>query len=152
MFFLEEPYTLEMNIHHQVALTAQCFKILSCQPSLSSIAPGRSSRLHSVSTQSWSCMPLQIGQYWLIHVYESIEHCFWVTFLLLQQCPLDSLLFCEVLLPVFVQNSILVYLPSSLFSMHFVNIKVVYPYNSTDLATAWKKFYFIREIRFPYDQ
>ena len=41
--------------HHHVALSALTFLTLSCHPSLSSIAPGRSSGLHPVSSQSY-CM------------------------------------------------------------------------------------------------
>ena len=38
--------------HHDVTLPARISLTLSCQSSLSSSAPGRSSRLHPVSTQS----------------------------------------------------------------------------------------------------
>ena len=40
--------------HHQIALTSQISLTLSHHPSLSSIAPGRSFRLHLVSIQSYA--------------------------------------------------------------------------------------------------
>ena len=39
-------------------------------------------------------------------------------------------------------RSILVQLPSSLFSRRFVRVQVVQPYSSTDTTTAWKNFRF----------
>ena len=41
------------DYHHQVMQTAWISLILSCQPSLSSVAPWRSSRRHPVSTQRY---------------------------------------------------------------------------------------------------
>ena len=46
--------------HHHGALSAQISLTLSCHPSLSSIASGRSSRLHPVSAQS-CCMLVLAG-------------------------------------------------------------------------------------------
>ena len=58
-------------IYHQILLTVWSSLILSQQLFLSSIAPGRSSRLHPVSTQSWCTyvfdpiyQPLRLGRIW----------------------------------------------------------------------------------------
>ena len=58
-------------------------------------------------------------------------------------------LFCGVLLPGLVQiaHSILVYLPSSFFSLHLVSVHVVHPYSSIDTTIAWKKLHFILLVR-----
>ena len=50
--------------------------------------------------------------------------------------------------------NILIYLPCSFFNMNFIRINGIHQQNSTDLAPASKKipFYFIREIRCPYNQ
>ena len=40
-------------------------------------------------------------------------------------------------------RSILVQLPSSFFSIHFVSVSVVHPYSRTDTTTSWKKSCFI---------
>ena len=39
-------------------------------------------------------------------------------------------------------RSILVQVPSSLFSMRFVRVQVVQPYSSTDTTTSWNNFRF----------
>ena len=63
--------------HHLVTLTVlnslihSLFFFHSQHRSLSSISPGRSSKIHSVSTQSW-CISLMVGRHWCIHVYESM--------------------------------------------------------------------------------
>ena len=44
-------------------------------------------------------------------------------------------------------RSILVQLPSSLFSRRFVRVQVVQPYNSTDITTAWKNCHFNLSVR-----
>ena len=44
-------------------------------------------------------------------------------------------------------NSILVQLPSSLFSRRFVRVQVVQPYSSTDITTAWKNCHFNLSVR-----
>ena len=43
--------------------------------------------------------------------------------------------------------SILVLLPSSIFSIHFVSVHVVHPYSSIDTTAAWKKLHFILSVR-----
>ena len=44
-------------------------------------------------------------------------------------------------------RSILVQLPSILFSRRLVNVHVVHPYSSTDVATAWKNSLFSLSVR-----
>ena len=44
-------------------------------------------------------------------------------------------------------RSILVQLPSSLFSRRFVRVQVVQPYSSTDMTTTWKKCRFSLSVR-----
>ena len=55
-------FSLSLKIyHHHVALPAEIYLTLSRHPSLSFIAPGRSSRLHPVSTQS-CCISVLTGR------------------------------------------------------------------------------------------
>ena len=73
--------------HHQIVLTAWTSLSFFHYPSLSSIAPGRSSRLHLVSIQSW-CKALLIGQHWHIRVPEIIrEHHLWVFYCFSSSTP-----------------------------------------------------------------
>ena len=51
--------------------------------------------------------------------------------------------FCSVLLPRYVQNSILAWFLSSSFSRNSVKVKVVQLYSSPDVVRAWKNFCFI---------
>ena len=44
-------------------------------------------------------------------------------------------------------RSILVQLPSSLFSRHFVRVQVVQPYSNTDTTTAWQDCQFSLSVR-----
>ena len=46
-----------------------------------------------------------------------------------------------------IARSILVWLPSSLFSSCFVRVHVVHPYSSIDTTAAWKKLRFILSVR-----
>ena len=46
-----------------------------------------------------------------------------------------------------IARSILVYLPSSFFSIHLVSIYVVLPYSSIDTTAAWKKLRFVLSVR-----
>ena len=39
------------------------------------------------------------------------------------------------------------FLPSSLFSICLVSVRVVHPYSSIDTTTAWKKLHFILSVR-----
>ena len=41
-----------------------------------------------------------------------------------------------------IARSILVYLPSSFFSIRFVSVHLVHPYKSIDTITAWKELRF----------
>ena len=120
--FLQELVLLVwLDYHHQVVLTAWSSLSLFHHPSLSSIASSRSSRLHSVSTQSW-CKFLLVSQHWPGHVLESIrESCSWVCscfycsdlyvlfvlhgWFVRQEVGDCTAAFCKVLLPRFVQNS-----------------------------------------------
>ena len=43
--------------------------------------------------------------------------------------------------------SILVYLPSSFFSIRFISVHVVHLYSSIDMTAAWKKLHFILSVR-----
>ena len=46
-----------------------------------------------------------------------------------------------------IARSILTQLPSSFFSIQFVSVYVVHPYNSMDTTAAWKKLRFISSDR-----
>ena len=75
------------NPHH-VGPSAQIFLTLSCHPSLSSIASGRSSRLHPVSAQS-CCMSVLAGRPAFVRPCEGVHKSTSLisSSLLLQQCP-----------------------------------------------------------------
>ena len=51
------------------------------------------------------------------------------------------------LYPFNIARSILVYLPSSFFSIRLVSVHVVHPYSSIDTTAAWKKLHFILSVR-----
>ena len=74
--------------HHQVAQLAQISLTFSCQASLSSIAPGRSSSLYPVSIQS-CCRYVLLGHPTLVCPCEGIHRrtSLMILFLLRQQCP-----------------------------------------------------------------
>ena len=44
-------------------------------------------------------------------------------------------------------HSILVSLPSSFFSIHLISVRVVHPYSSIDMTTAYKKLHFILSVQ-----
>ena len=46
-----------------------------------------------------------------------------------------------------IARNILVYLPSSFFSIRLVSVHVVHPYSSIDTTAAWKKLRFILSVR-----
>ncbi len=46
-----------------------------------------------------------------------------------------------------IARSILVWLPSSFFSIHLVSVYVVHLYSSIDTTAAWKKLHFILSVR-----
>ena len=154
------------HYHHVVPL-ARISLTLSRHFSLSFIASGRSSGLHPISSHScWIYVragrPAFAQSY--VGVHRSTSHM--SSSLLLQQCPA-----CLVHLTwiVFVMGgrwpyswclvgccrqdlfniarSILVWLPFSFFSSHFVRVHVVHPYSSIDMTAAWKKLGFILSVR-----
>ena len=129
---------------------------LSRHLSLSSIAPGRSSRLHPVLAQSCFrsvlvCHPT------LDHPCE-VDH--WSVYEFVFTSPAVYLI--RLILMVFEMSgrwpyrccfvgcclwdlfnkarSILVQLPSSLFSIRLVSVHVVHPYSSIDTTAAWKNY------------
>ena len=140
---------------------------LSRHFSLSFIASGRSSGLHPVSSQS-CCKYVRAGRPAFTRPYVWVHRSTLLmsSSLLLQQCPA-----CLVYLTwiVFlmggrwpyswclvgccrqdlfnIARSILVQLPSSLFSSRFLSVQVVHPYSSIDTNAAWKKLPFILSVR-----
>ena len=74
--------------HHQVALLSQIFLTLSRHPSLSSIAPGRSSRLYLESAQS-CCIFALAGRLAIAYSCEGVHRSMSLmsSSLLLQQYP-----------------------------------------------------------------
>ena len=73
--------------HHHVGPSARIVLTLSCHPSLSSIDPGRSSRVHPVSAQS-CCMYVRAGRSAFACPYEGVHRStsLMSSPLLLQQC------------------------------------------------------------------
>ena len=61
-------YICNYHHHHKVMLAAWSPLTLSCHLSLSFIAPGRSSRLHSVSTHSWHMWVYMVSWHRSVHV------------------------------------------------------------------------------------
>ena len=146
--------------HHHIVLPTWISLTLSRNPSLSSIASSRSSRLHPVSTQS-CCISVLAGRPAFACPCEGVHRSISLMSLslLLQQSPtclvrLTGIVFmmgdrrpyscCFVgcyLQDLFsIACSILVYLLSSFFSTCLVS---VHPYSSIDTNTAWKKLCFI---------
>ena len=101
--------------------------------SLLVIAPGNSSRWHPVSAQRRKISKR-------ILLMNLFLLAWFVRWKLVVQW-----LFCTVLLLGFVQNGIQhpCIVPFSFFSRHFVKVQVMQPYNSTDMAIAWKNICFI---------
>ena len=103
------------HYHHHVTPPAQISLTLSRHSSLSSITPGRSSRLHPVSAKS-VCILVQAGRPAFAHRYEVVHRStsLMSSSLLLQQCPaclvrltwivIMMLLLCGVLPPRLVQH------------------------------------------------
>ena len=157
------------NHHHycyQVVLRAQISLTLSLSirpycPSLPAGLSNYSLYPHRTDINKF----LLMGQYWHVHVKESIEERHMNPSLLLQQCHAclvrltwlfnrwevsDRAAFVrEVLLPGFVQyssyHSFLV--PVSLLLNAFLRVHVVHLYSSIDTTTAWKKSRFISSDR-----
>ena len=155
--------------HHHVALLAWISMTISLHPSLSLIILGRSSMQHPVSAQSWS-MYVFAGRPTLacpcasFHRRKSLMS----SSLLLQQCPACLvrltrmvwvicgrwpyscfLVGCYFHVLFRITRSILVQLPSSLFSSRFVRDQMMQPYSSTDTTTAWKNCLFNLSVGFP---
>ena len=163
----EKRFLMHCHHHPHVVPVAWISLTLSHHFSLLFIASGRSSGLHLVSSHS-CCMYVRAGRPALARPYVGMHRSISLmsSSLLLQQCPV-----CLVRLTwiVFVMggrwlyswcfvgcchqdlfniaHNILVLLPSSFFSSHFVSIQVVHPYSSIDTTAAWKKLCFILSVR-----
>ena len=142
------------HYHPHVVLSAWISQTYSCQPSLSFIAPGKSSRLHPLSEQKYSRYVLA-GRPTLVRPCKGVRRSMslMISSLFLQQCPSCLVL---LILMFFVMDgrwpysssfqgcclhdlfntarSILVQLPSSFFS-----VRVVHPYSCIDVTAARKK-------------
>ena len=153
--------------HHHVVTLARISLTLFHYFSLSFIASGRSSGLHTVSSHS-CCMYVLAGRPALARPYVGVHRStsLMSSSLLLQQYPaclahLTWIVFmmggrwlyswCFVVCchqDLFnIARNILVLLPSSFFSSRFVSIQVVHPYSSIDTTAAWKKLSFILLVR-----
>ena len=146
---------------------AEIFLTVSRHSSVSSIASGRSSGLHPVSIFR-CCMYVRADPPAFARPCEGVHKntSLMSSLLLLQQCPTYLVL---LILIVFVMvgrwpysccfvgfclqdlfnfsHSILVYMPSSFFSVCLVSVHVVNPYSSIDTSTTWKKLHFILSVR-----
>ena len=153
-------------------LIARCSLVLSRYLSILFIALGRCFILQPVSTQSW-CMWLLADQpvlvcpsvgsqkrtllmslSLLLQEYPTwLVHLTWIVCEMCSKWPYsDCFMGCYFHNLFKTAHKIVVWFPSSFFSMHFITVQVVHPYSSNDTATAWKKscFIFIREIKFSY--
>ena len=152
--------------HHHVVPLARISLIPSRHFSLSFIPAGWSSGLHPLSSHS-CCMYVLAGRPAFARPYAGVHRSssLMSSFLLLQQCPASLVrLTCIVFViggrwpyswcfvgccrqDLFnIALNILVWLPSSFFSCHFVRIQVVHPYSSIDTTSAWKKLRFILSV------
>ena len=159
---------VQTNHHHfyQDTLTVQNFVILSCHPSLSSIAPGRSSWLYPVFSQSWcksfSRRPtlahpsvefhkriLLMSSFWLLQLWSAYLVRLVEIVCKMGGCWLYSCCFFGCWFQDFwlAARIILMSFPSNLFFLYFVSIHVMYSYRSIDIAAASKKFHFILSER-----
>ena len=148
------------RIYDHVALLAWISLTLSHHSSLSSIASGRSSRLHPERVEiSWSaniCMFVWRG------AFEKVAY----EFVLLQQRPACLVRLIWMVLEMGgrwpysccfvgccfqdlfnIAFSILVQFPSSFFSLRLVSIHMVHPYSWIDTTAAWKKLRLILSNR-----
>ena len=128
--------------------------ILSRNPSLSSIAPSRSSKPHLVSAQGWyksllvhRRMLLMSSS--LLRQYPACLAC--LTRMVCEMsgkwpynCYFVGCCFQDLFKTA---RSILMKFSYSLFLMRFVNVHVVHPYSSMNTATAWKESRFILSNR-----
>ena len=144
--------------HHHVALVARISLTLSCCSSLSSIASSRSSRLHPVSVQS-CCRYVLVDRSTFACPFEGAHRrtSLMSSSLLFQQCPACLVRLTWMVLEMGcrwpysccfvgccledllnIARSVLVQIPSSLFSIRSFSVHVVHPYSSTDTNAAWK--------------
>ena len=150
-----------------IVLPSRISLTLSCHLSLLSIAPRRSSRLYPVLAQSY-CRELLAGRPAFARPCEGVHRSIspMSSFLLLQQCPACLV---RLTLIAFVMGgrwlysccfvgfclqdlfniacSILVWLPSSFYSVCLVSVHLVHPYNSIDTTAIWKRLRFILSVR-----
>ena len=152
---------------HHVAPPVRISLAFSHPPSLSSLAPGRSSKLHPLLAQS-CCIQVLAGHPAFACLCEVVHRSMSLrsSSLLLQQCPAClvhltlivfmmggwwpySYCFVECCLQDLFNTarSILVKLPSSFFSIDLAIIHLVHPYNRIDMTAAWKKLRFILSVR-----
>ena len=136
---------------------------LSCQLSLSSIAPGRSSRLHSMSILR-HCRYVLLGHPTLVCRCERVHRktSQMISSVILQQYPTCLIYLIWMVLEIggwclynccFVGCGfhnlfniacyILVQFLPSLFSIRFISIHVVYPYIRTDTTAPWNLYIYI---------
>ena len=134
-------------------MTTQCSLMFSRHPSLSSIAPGRSScwlPFFPLICLVGLCFDDNTFSSFL---FQRFSACFirltWTVFRIGSRWPYNFC-FVEACFQDFffkTASIILVYLPSSFFSMHFVNVHLVHPHISMDTVTAWKKSCFVLSDR-----
>ena len=151
------------HYHHHCMPQARISLTLSSHSSLSSIAPGRSSRLHPVSVQS-CCRYVLAGHPTLARPCEGVHRTtsLMSSSLLLQQCLAGFLCLIWMVFEMggrwaysccFVgcclqdlfntACSILMQLLSSFSTIRLVSVHVVHPCSNTDTTFAWKKLCFI---------
>ena len=152
--------------YHLVVPSARISLTLSRHPILSFNTFGRSSGLHPVSSQSY-CMQVRAGRPAFaqpcVGVHRStslmsspliLQQCpaclarlTWIVFMMGDRWPYSCCFVGCCLQDLFnIARSILVQLPSSLFSSRLVSIHVMHPYSSIDTIAAWKKLCFILYI------
>ena len=131
-------------------LLAQISLTLSCNSNLTSIVPGRSSRLHPVLVQG-GCRWVLVGRQPFVRLWEGYHICesLMNSSLLLQQCPaylVNLIWMFFVMGGRWPYSSILVSLPSIFFSIRFVSDHMVHPYSSINMTIARKKLRFILSV------
>ena len=148
-------------------LPAQIFLTLYRYPSLLSIASGRFSRLYSVSAQSlsyigsgWSsclCLSMWMGPpeyvaYEFATISSSVSRMSSsIIFLMGSRWPYSCCFVGCCFQDLFsIARSILVWLPSSFFSLRLVSVHVVHPCSSVVTTAAWKNLRFIILVRFDF--
>ena len=154
-------FTQRYSHHHHVVPLARISLTLSRHFSLSFIASGRSSGLHSVSSQS-CCMYVRAGRPAFARSYEGVHRSTSLlsSSLLLQQCPaclvrLAWIVFVMVgvggrivgALRGVAARTCSILLETFLCNCRLVSVQVVHPYSSIDTTAAWKKLRFILSVR-----